>query len=51
MVHIAYKIVPVGILINETSSVDIKLKDGLKSSINLFKVVRITFNFDYFKQF
>jgi hypothetical protein len=44
--------VPVGIIrVDETSTINIELEDGLKSTIYFFEVVAITFYFYYFKCF
>jgi hypothetical protein len=43
---------PIGIIrVDETSTIDIELEDGLKPSIYLFKVLAITFYFYNFEGF
>jgi hypothetical protein len=42
--------VPVWIIwVDKTSSVNIELEHGLETTINLFEVFGVSFDFDYFK--
>ena len=51
IVHIANEIVPVVIVINETSSINVKLIYRLESPVHLLKILRICFDLYNFKCF
>lgn len=51
MIHIAHKVMPVGVLVNETSAIDVKLEESLESTIYYFEVVGVTFYFDHIEMF
>ena len=46
VIQVAHKIVPVGVIwIDETCPVDVKLQDSLEAAIDLFEVLRVSFDF------
>ena len=42
---------PISVIVNETSTVDIKLEHCLESPVNLLEVIRIAFNLDNLNSF
>ena len=49
MVHVEDEVVPVLIVINKTSAVDIELEDGLEAAVYSLEVFGVTFDFNDFK--
>lgn len=51
VVHVADEVVPVWITINETCSINVKLKNSLKCSIYFLKIIWISLNLHNIKTF
>lgn len=51
IIHIAYEIMPISIVINEASPINIELEHGLEAPVNLLEVLRVTFHFDHLDGF
>ena len=51
MVHVAHEVLPVWVMVDEGSAVNIELEQRLKPSIDILVILCVTLNLDDFKLF